>query len=102
MCYSFSHGHPTTKLALPDVEGPASAPSPTTTQTGLPDRRAGAFLKGFTVKHSHLQTPRTLAESSFTVGYPTLYRYERQARRSDVLLVVVCAAVAGLILLGVI
>lgn len=50
----------------------------------------------------NITTPRTLAESSFTVGYPTLYRYERQARRSDVLLVVVCAAVAGLILLGVI
>lgn len=53
------------------------------------------------MKPSHLSTPRTLADASFDVGYPT-YRYERQARRADIALVVVCAAVAALMLWGVI
>lgn len=50
----------------------------------------------------NITTPRTLADATFEVGYPTSYRYERQARRADVLLVVVCVAAAGLMLLGVI
>lgn len=49
----------------------------------------------------NITTPRTLADASFNVGYPT-YRYERQARRADLFMVVVCVAAAGLMLVGVI
>jgi hypothetical protein len=48
------------------------------------------------------RTPRTLANATFDVGYPTSYRYERSARRADVVVVVVCVAAAVLMLLGVI
>lgn len=54
------------------------------------------------MKHSHLQTPRTLADCQFTSGYPTRYRYERSARRADLFLIVVCVAAAGLMLWGII
>ncbi len=54
------------------------------------------------MKPSHYTTPRTLADASFDVGYPTRYRFERSARRADVFLIVVCVAAAGLMLLGVI
>ncbi len=50
----------------------------------------------------NITTPRTLANATFEVGYPTSYRYERQARRADVFMVVICVAAAGLMLLGVI
>lgn len=82
------------------MEGRAAAPSSPATQAGLPDRRAGAFLKRFTVKNT--TTPRTLADASFDVGYPTRYRFERSARRADLFLIVVCVAAAGLMLWGVI
>lgn len=54
------------------------------------------------MKPSHMSTPRTMADSTFQVGYPTLYRYERQARRADVLMAVVCAVAVVLMLWGVI
>jgi hypothetical protein len=54
------------------------------------------------MKPSHYTTPRTLADCQFTSGYPTRYRFERQAKRADVFMVVVCVAAAGLMLLGVI
>lgn len=48
----------------------------------------------------NITTPRTLADASFDVGYPTRYRFERSARRADVFMAVVCVIVAGLMLLG--
>lgn len=54
------------------------------------------------MKPSHLSTPRTLADASFTVGHASAYRFERQARRADIFLVVVCVAAAALMLWGII
>ncbi len=48
------------------------------------------------------RTPRTLADASFEVGYPTTYRYEREGRRADLLIAVVCVVAAGLMYWGLI
>ncbi len=53
------------------------------------------------MKPGHLSTPRTLADATFTVGHASAYPYERQARRADIFLVVVCVIASSLMLLGV-
>lgn len=44
------------------------------------------------------RTPRTMADATFEVGYP----YEREGRRADLLIAVVCVAAAALMVIGII
>jgi hypothetical protein len=52
------------------------------------------------MKHSHIQTPRTLAECTFDVGYPTARPepYNRLAAVAYGLLLVCCLAFIGIML----
>ncbi len=48
------------------------------------------------------RTPRTLADSSFDVGHQSAYPYEREGRRADLLIAIVCVAAAALMVIGII
>lgn len=54
------------------------------------------------MKHSHLSTPRTLADCEFRTGYHGISPAERSARRVDVAIAVVGTLAVVLMLIGVI
>ena len=65
-----------------------------------PDHHQRILVLGITMKPSHYQTPRTLADCQFDVGYPTA-RQEPYGRLATVLyglLLVACLALIGVML----
>ena len=64
------------------------------------DHHQRILVLGITMKHSHYQTPRTLADCQFDVGYPTARQepYGRLATVAYGLLLVACLALIGVML----
>ena len=64
------------------------------------DHHQRILITGVTMKPSHTQTPRTLAECSFETGYPTARPepYGRLATVAYGLLLVACLAFIGVML----
>jgi len=64
------------------------------------DHHQRIFMLGMNMKHSHTQTPRTLAECSFEVGYPTARPepYNILATVAYALLLFACVALIGVML----
>lgn len=53
------------------------------------------------MKHSHLSTPRQLADCQFTVGHRAAYPHERSHRLADLVIAALAVAVIFAIALGV-